>query len=159
MDKLWWGVLMMLFDVRVVGFDILPDIVGIILIYLALTELESCNEDFKNAKSLSLIVGIFILIRFIFRSSLLFLTIEVIVTIPMIYFILNGVSDLLLSVGCNNISEKLMNYFRIYVVLTICAIILRVLRSSVILSMTWIAITVIAILMIVTFYKAKELVK
>ncbi len=159
MDKLWWGVMIMLFDVRIFGVDILPDIVGIILIYIAVTELEAYNEDFKNVKSLSLIVGILILLRFIFRSNLLLLTIEVIVTIPMIYFIINGVSDLVLRVGYDNISEKLLNYFRAYVVLIICMIILRLFRSGFILSIASIATNVIAILLTITFYKAKQLVK
>jgi len=159
MDKLWWGVIMMLFDVRIFGVDMLPDIVGIILIYIAVTELEGYNEDFKNAKSLSLIVGILVLLRIIFSSSLLFLIIEAIVTIPMIYFIFNGVSNLVLRVGYNNISEKLMKYFRIYVVLIICMIIFRLFRSGVILTMAELGINIVAIIICVTFYKAKELVK
>jgi len=159
MDKLWWGVMMILFDVRIFRFDILPDIVGIILIYIAVTELEGYNEDFNNAKSLSVIVGILVLLRFIFRSSLLFLTIEVIVTIPMIYFIFNGVSNLVLRVGYENISKKLLNYFRIYVVLIICMLILRLFSSGVIVAMAELGINIVVILMCVTFYKAKELVK
>lgn len=159
MGKLWWGVVMMLFDLRIFGFDLLPDIVGILLIYVALTELEGFNEDFKNAKSLSLIVGILVLLRFLFRSNLLFSTIEVIVTIPMIYFIFNGVSDLVSRAGYENISEKLFNYFRTYVVLIICMIILRLFRSGFIFSLAWITTNIIAILMTITFHKAKELVK
>jgi hypothetical protein len=51
--KLFWGLLFM-FDFRLQGFDILPDIIGYILIFSALGNLIQRNDNFKKAREMSI---------------------------------------------------------------------------------------------------------
>jgi hypothetical protein len=52
-DKIFWGLLFM-FDFRIQGFDILPDIVGYFLIYSGLERLILKNEHFREARKYAL---------------------------------------------------------------------------------------------------------
>ncbi len=51
--KLLWGFIF-LFDFRIQGFDILPDIIGYILFYKGLSELEDRNAFFAKGKQFAL---------------------------------------------------------------------------------------------------------
>lgn len=50
-SKLFWGFLIILLDFRIQGFDILPDIIGYLMIYSGLTQLIYLSEHFKYAKN------------------------------------------------------------------------------------------------------------
>ncbi|MFO7612964.1 MAG: hypothetical protein R6W99_10900 [Clostridia bacterium] len=51
--KLFWGFIF-LFDFRIGGFDILPDFIGFIFIYIGLRALSGRNIEFKRAGNLAL---------------------------------------------------------------------------------------------------------
>lgn len=51
-DELFWG-LLFFFDLRINGFDILPNFIGYILIYNGLKKLSDRNVNFKSAKSIA----------------------------------------------------------------------------------------------------------
>lgn len=52
--KFYWAFLFILLDFRVEGFDILPDIIGYMLIYSGLSAFEDENEYFEKAKKMAL---------------------------------------------------------------------------------------------------------
>lgn len=52
-NKLLWG-FTFLFDIRIQGFDILPDIIGYILFYQGLSILEDKNDFFNKGKRFAL---------------------------------------------------------------------------------------------------------
>ena len=66
-SKLLWGFIF-LFDLRIGGFDVLPDIIGYIFFYQGLSILEDKNEFFSNAKKFALPM-IFISIFDIYQVS------------------------------------------------------------------------------------------
>lgn len=49
-DKFYWGFLFIMLNIPIIGFDILPDIVGYILIYQGLSLLEEEREEFEIGK-------------------------------------------------------------------------------------------------------------
>ena len=66
--KLFWGFIFM-FDFRIGNLDILPDIIGYILFYIALNYLEDRNTYFGNAKKFALPM-IFVSIFDIYQVSI-----------------------------------------------------------------------------------------
>ncbi len=55
-NKIFWGFLFF-FDLRIEGFDILPDLIGYWLVYSGLNEIISLSGHFAQAKKYALILG------------------------------------------------------------------------------------------------------
>lgn len=53
-NKLFWGFLLILLDFRIGGWDLLPDIIGFILFYLALQSLMGQSVFFQKAVGLNI---------------------------------------------------------------------------------------------------------
>ncbi len=53
LSKIFWGFLFIMVDVRIMGFDILPDIVGFILFAIGFGLLASGSDYFVKARSLN----------------------------------------------------------------------------------------------------------
>jgi len=84
--KLFWGFIF-LFDFRINGFDILPDIIGYILFFQGLSILASRNIYFEKAKRLSFPL-IFLSIFSIYEN-----------TTPLAEFSINNSTSLLMLLG------------------------------------------------------------
>lgn len=65
--KFFWAFLFILVDFRVKGFDILPDVIGYILIYSGLSTFEDKNKYFERAKGIALTMVV-ISIYYIYAS-------------------------------------------------------------------------------------------
>ena len=50
-NKMFWGFIVIFLDFRIGGFDIIPDFVGFIMIFQALSELELKNDIFSKARN------------------------------------------------------------------------------------------------------------
>lgn len=55
-SKFFWGFLFVMFDFRLQGFDILPDLVGYILFAVGFGALESYSEKFDKAKKFNIVM-------------------------------------------------------------------------------------------------------
>lgn len=64
--KIYWG-LLLLFDIRINGFDILPDTIAYILIFIGLIDLAKENDYFQSAKLITF--PLMILSVFEFRTD------------------------------------------------------------------------------------------
>ncbi|MDO9100569.1 MAG: hypothetical protein Q7V53_07570 [Caldisericota bacterium] len=60
--QLLWAGFLFMFDVRLQGFDILPDVIGYVLMFRGLTLLAPSNRYFKQAASLAPLVAAFSLL-------------------------------------------------------------------------------------------------
>jgi len=58
LTKLAWGFALIMVDIVINGFDLLPDIIGYILFVLALGELERRSECFDKARPLSIVLAV-----------------------------------------------------------------------------------------------------
>jgi hypothetical protein len=105
-DRIFWGLLFM-FDFRIQGFDILPDIVGYFLIYSGLEKLAERNGHFGEARKYALPLAV-ISILDIYEikrpltgtfdpGTFFFLAIGVIILIInllMIYHVCSGIAEM-----------------------------------------------------------------
>lgn len=57
LNKIFWGSLLVFLNFHINHFDILPDFLGYIIIFLGLTDLVSYSEHFSKAKSYVLILA------------------------------------------------------------------------------------------------------
>ncbi|WP_202708819.1 hypothetical protein [Sporosalibacterium faouarense] len=128
-NKLFWGFLFM-FDFRFNGFDILPDFVGYIFIFIGLKTLMNKNQNFSTAKNLALPL-IFLSILDIFQPQNnaggvnitygppLMLVIGIAVTVInliMVYKICNGISELAQQQEKIELSKKAMTRWMLYLI-------------------------------------------
>lgn len=120
---LFWGFIFVLVDVRIQGFDVLPDIVGYILFAIGLGLLETENRAFAVAKVLSyplILLSVFSIVQFQvpmnggfhvntmgFGSlSLLHSVITTVLDLMMVYHICKGIGDMATHAGCADLAEK-----------------------------------------------------
>ncbi|MGD8191428.1 hypothetical protein ACQCN2_15715 [Brevibacillus ginsengisoli] len=50
LSKVFWGILLVFLDFRFNGFDVLPDLIGFILMLIGFSQLSTLNIRFNNAK-------------------------------------------------------------------------------------------------------------
>lgn len=62
--NLLWTAYIFLFDVRIMGFDVLPDVVGYILMAIGLSRLASLNKHFSTAAKIAPIAALVSLASF-----------------------------------------------------------------------------------------------
>lgn len=68
--RLGWGLVFPLFDLHFVFFDVLPDIIGYIIIFIALGQLRVSNGNFKQARWLAAALIFLSLPQLILKSSI-----------------------------------------------------------------------------------------
>lgn len=100
-NKLFWGFVLILIDINIGYFDILPDLIGYILIVHGLELLKKVNRDGEFSKAMvcagilivSTLIGIFFPIDLLEKITITNMTITIgfeIIQLCMIYFILEG---------------------------------------------------------------------
>lgn len=127
--KLFWGFIF-LFDFRISGLDILPDIVGYILFYQGLSILEERNEYFSRAKRFAFPM-IFISIIDIYQVTVpinelgstsvglfgvLFGLISVIINLLMVYNICLGIAKEASIINNSELKSKAINRWKLYLI-------------------------------------------
>lgn len=70
-SKVFWGLLLVFLDFRFNGFDILPDIVGFVIVFFGLAALSAHNHHFQTAKTVCIPLIILSLFE-IFQAQLQF---------------------------------------------------------------------------------------
>lgn len=62
-NRLFWGFLLVIFNFRIQGFDILPDVIGYILIIKALQGLAHQHEDYGKGISFAVMLAVLSLVN------------------------------------------------------------------------------------------------
>lgn len=124
-DKLFWGFLFM-FDFRLQGFDVLPDIIGYILFYVGLYELARKNKHFTAARQYAIpliplsLFDLYQVQRPGFNIDFLsgiFFVIWVVITVLnllMVYNICTGVAEMARSQGKIKLREDALTRWKYY---------------------------------------------
>jgi len=135
--KIFWGFLF-LFDLRIQGFDILPDIIGYWLIYLGLKELGSMSLYFAEAKKYSVILG-FLAVFDIYEvqipmeqftidpltgSIVLIGIIIIILDLIMVFNLCHGIAELAKSRGEKDLEIVALNRWKYYLYLKVASAVL-----------------------------------
>lgn len=135
--KIFWGFLF-LFDFRIQGFDILPDIIGYWLIYLGLKELGSMSSHFAEAKKYSVILG-FLAVFDLYEvqipieqfsidpltgSILLIGVIITILDLLMVFNLCHGIAELAKSRGVKDLEIIALNRWKYYLYLRVATAVL-----------------------------------
>lgn len=125
-NKILWGFIF-LFDFRINGFDILPDFIGYILIFLGLKMLAERNENFNKAKLLALPL-IFLSLLDIYQtqdnaqvvSHSFFVEIIgiafMVISLIMVYRICLGISEMAGMKSDTELEIKAMQRWKIYLI-------------------------------------------
>ncbi len=131
-NKLFWGLVITLFDFRIMGFNILPDLIGYIIIISALLSLQSHHKGYGKAKMFAIVLLVLsvtdiyqiddnILNGFtVNTTTIIFMiisSITVILDILMVYFIINTILELALSSNFDELYETAQFRWKAYLII------------------------------------------
>lgn len=154
--KLFWGFIF-LFDFRIGGFDILPDIIAYVLFYQGLSILSERNENFDKAKNLAFPL-IFISILDIYQVTIPFNeigsnpfgivailtgTVFSIINLMMVYRICKAIAEEARLVNDFDLASKAISRWKLYLANQL--IILAGIILPVLLGLLFIVIFIISI--------------
>lgn len=160
-NKIFWGIILVLLDIRIQGFDILPDFIGYWIIYKGLKELVYLNSYFEKALKYVLPLALISVFDFyqiqilIEQNSFnpletIFSILGIIITILnllMFYNICTGISHAAQQRENPELAQKATSRWMLYLYTQIAGIVLTLLF----LCPGFIAGLALMILMIVTF--------
>ena len=95
-SKLFWGLLIVIFDFAINGFDLLPDGIGYLLVAWGCQGLISGSSQFKLAQMLSIALCVLWAVGFLIDGSLStpFGIVVVVINCLMIWYLLGGIVEL-----------------------------------------------------------------
>lgn len=120
--KLFWGFIF-LFDLRIGGFDLLLDIIGFILIFMALNAMKQQNEHYGRSSILAIPL-IFMSIFNIYQNpaaqanwfSIIIGVLISILSIATVYGICMGIKEQATKIGDANLSSETMTKWKLYLI-------------------------------------------
>ena len=130
--NLFWAFIF-LFDLRIGGFDILPDIIAYILFYTGLNKLSNRNENFAKGKVFAIPL-IFLSIFDIYQVNIpisnmgngsfsalwiLIGIVHTIINLMMIYRICMGIAEEARVINENELELKALNRWKMYLIINI----------------------------------------
>ncbi|KAB2328541.1 hypothetical protein F7731_25295 [Cytobacillus depressus] len=133
-NKIFWGLIIVLVDINIVYFDILPDFIGYIIIASGLSHLQTYSPYFSKAKIFSIILTVFSLVTIFqgpsipleeFQPSkkifliIVFSTILGLLHLALIYFIVRGLIEMAEQEGFIRLSEMAQKRLYIYIIGTL----------------------------------------
>lgn len=142
--KLFWGLLLVLLDFTINGFDILVDLVGYILVVVGLGELASRNRNFQRARPFGIVLlALSVLDLFtqrpsgreadvdvgLFGSAALAVIFSVgllIVNLLLVYYICSGIADMARGIGDAELAHTAMRRWQVYLWAQVAAVLLLV---------------------------------
>ncbi|MFP4698652.1 MAG: hypothetical protein ACLFMO_08090 [Eubacteriales bacterium] len=148
--NLFWG-FVFLIDIRIGNFDILPDIIAYILLYIGLKILGNKNNYYETAKPIAfcmIFVSLFDLLHVNLGIGLLISLIIIIVNIIFIYNICMGVAEEARKTEDTDIERKALNCWSLYIVYSALNIITFIIPILSILTFVFVVFWHILILML-----------
>lgn len=123
-NYIFWGLLFLLINFDVQGYDILPDFIGYILFVIGFTQLRDYNHRFSTARIISIILLILsFLNEYVFSVTVTGVFIYILTLLGVIYKILElvliyhlckGISEVALSRDENQLAETAMLRWKLY---------------------------------------------
>ncbi len=162
--KLFWGFLF-LFDFRLLGFDILPDVIAYIFFYQGLTLLEEKNEFFKAAKKVAfpmIFISIFNIYEFntgntfLYFFSILLTILTLILSLVMVYNICRGIGYEARLINLIKLESKANSRWRLYLISIILTIIVTIIPISLLFFVVFAFAIVTYLLMLGLMYAASN---
>lgn len=134
--KILIGTLLTMLDFKIQGFDILPDFIGYIIIFIGLSEIVHLNSKFANARFISLILMVLsILDIFQIKDRLTFNTLSlmistifnfstVIIYLIYSYCLFIGIKENAEKISDSNLAEKAQLSWILTIVLSLSGVII-----------------------------------
>lgn len=128
-NSIFWGLILVLFDFRIAFFDFLPDSFGYILAASALRKLAAASDYFGKAKPYAYFLIVFSLTDFammdrqgatafiLSRENIAFMLVAfttTILTLFMVYYICQGISERALKLGAEELRHKANRRWRLF---------------------------------------------
>ena len=116
--QIFWGLLLVILDFRINHFDILPDIIGYILVAVGCAGLAGVSPRFATAGRLCWVLVVFEILRYGLRGGGWLLEfIGLVVNCAMMWHLLGGVMDLAAARQRTDLHQRASNRRIAYVVL------------------------------------------
>lgn len=163
--KMFWGFIF-LFDFRINGFDVIPDIIGYILIFQGLSLLMARNINFQRAKNISfplIFLSIFNIYQingsgsmFGFFGIIIGLAI-LIMDIIMVYNICMGIAEEARKIENSELETKAINRWKLYLTYNIIFMIGFIIPALlVVLFWLYIILSLVSFILILSLLKSAE---
>jgi hypothetical protein len=122
----FWGLLVIILDFDVNGFDLLPDILGYALVALGCARLVSLSPRFRVAASQCWVLALLWLLGFVVADDVdvLYSVAVTALNCTMMWFLLGGIADTAFAHSRPDLAERARNRRAAYVALMIAAQIL-----------------------------------
>jgi len=130
--QIFWGLVLIIVDININHFDILPDIIGYILVAIGCRGLTTESPRFSTAGTLSWVMVIIVLLGYAVRSNAgsWFGLVSAALDCTMMWFLLGGVMDLAASRQRMDLSERASNGRIAYVAIMAAATLLGLLAQG-----------------------------
>lgn len=132
--RLFWGFIFTMIDFNLNGFDVLPDIIGYIFIFLGLIILTHRDERFETARNLCIVILVISALEIIAPGKqefsglwILIGIIRIIIDFIMVYNICEGIKNISYDTGYSFIFNEAERAWKHYIglfIATLCALFL-----------------------------------
>lgn len=129
---IFWAYVFILFDFRINGFDLLPDIVGFLLIVYGLTGLKRYTMAFAAAQKYAIVMtllsvaDVMILYATDDVMTVLLALLQTVFSVIMVMNICLGISQLAQNVGLTGLAVSARTRSTVYIIVTIASVLLTV---------------------------------
>lgn len=94
-----WGIALLIFDIRIIGFDILPDLLGYLLIFIGLSQLESIDRRFAIGKWTAAVLALLSITLFIKQNVIPFNQLQTITYDQLLWSSIGTVCEMIIFFG------------------------------------------------------------
>ena len=121
-SQLFWGLLLVILDVSINGFDLLADGAGYLIVAAGCRGLASLSNRFVTARTLCFVLAVLWLIGFADRGeiSVAYGLVTMVVNCAMIWQLLGGIREFALSRQRQDLAERAQNRRAAYVAIMAC---------------------------------------
>ena len=126
--KLLWGFMLIFFHIRINGFDLLPDVLGYIIVIIGLGMLASSSGKFETAKWIAIPLAVLsIFTIYVVEGDTnnvfnLFGLLYGALQIMLVYFICMGIIDVSMKNNEQEMAELARSRWTLYLVMSIAAL-------------------------------------
>lgn len=118
-SKLFWGLLVIILDFSINGFDLLPDGLGYLVVAAGCRGLLSLSSRFATARTLCFVLALLWLIGFVIPPdiAMVYRLVRMVVNCAMIWQLLGGIREFAHSRQRQDLAERAVNRRVAYVVI------------------------------------------
>ena len=126
LGQIFWGLLLVIIDININHFDLLPDFLGYLLVALGAGGLIGVSSQFRNARNLCWLLVPMSLLSHVVRDylGLLFGLLHMVLNCGMMWFLLGGIMKVAASSNRPDLADKASTRRVVYVFLICLATLL-----------------------------------